>query len=304
MRRTDGSVQRVDLPPQATVITFAGDLVAYAIPAPQRRHGAFDDHPPQRVVVRRWRTGTRVASGRIPAGVANLDLSPAGALAVGESKGGVVELRPGRPPRRLARNGPSTSPGVPPVYAGERLVFVRSTRAFGVAQLMIASPRRGARPFGVPAPAIGSVTADPRRVLWTTGDCVLLAGVQAPAATAPAAGPCPRTEITFGRPLDSQRSTLRPGGLVPVVVDCVTAAAPGCRGTLRLTSGGAGTKPLGFTIPPGARRRLLVRLAPGFEAALRRGDCCPRELTIVAAAKDPDGRRSEYRGKLLLAMGD
>jgi hypothetical protein len=219
--------------------------MAYAVTDPRDRPRADPDTSDANlVIVRRWRTGKQVASVRFPGGIASLDLSPSGALGVGEPRGGVVELRPGHP-RRLARNGP------PP---------------------------------------------------WATDDCLLVAGVHAPATTASAAGACPRTQIILGEGVaQHQRSTLRSRGVVPVVLDCVAAAAPGCHGTLRLTSRLGAAEPLRFTVPAGARRRLLARLTPSAQAALRRGRCCPG-LTIVAAVNDPDGRRSEYRGSLSLHL--
>jgi hypothetical protein len=169
--------RRVALPAGAQSPTFAGDLVAYAEephrPPGARRGTDLEALLPHRVVVREWRTGRRRTAFSVPGGVAGLAVSRSGALAVGEARGGVLELRPGRSLRRIARSQPAPWPGATPVYEpGGRM------RAFGVASLRI-----------------GALAADERRVLWGAGafadGCVTIADVRARAAQAIAAGPAP-----------------------------------------------------------------------------------------------------------------
>jgi hypothetical protein len=307
VRGLAGPARRVDLPADAQGATFAGDLVAYA-EAPLRSPGDpgatdLDALLPRRVVVREWRTGAQRTAFSIGRGIAGLALSRSGAVAVGESRGGVLELRPGRPLRRIARSQPAPWPGVTPVYAGERLVLVRRRRAFGPERLVIAEPDGRMRAFGVPSRGIGALAADERWVLWGPGafaGCAVVAGVRAPAAEAIApGGPCTRTVINFERSgAQGQRSTLRSGNRAGLALECVAAAAPGCRGVVRLLTEDehAASAPLRFTVPAGRSRRLVVQLTPDARArVLREGE---QLFTVMASAVDPDGRRSQHRGEL------
>jgi len=125
--------------------------------------------------------------------------------------------------------------------------------------------------------------------------CVLTAPTAAPAATAPAAGPCPRSELFFDDELGG-RADRR--GRVAVLLRCVAAAAPGCRGTVRLLDdvakrSVAASTVVRFRIPAGERRRLVVRLTRRGRARVARdgGDL----LTLSATAVDPAGRRTVLR---------
>lgn len=308
--RTAGVPPRsIDLPAGAEITTFAGDLVAYAEapPAPPAgaRAGDFDSVLPHRIVVRDWRTGVQRTSFSVRRGIASLAISGAGAVAVGESRGGVVELRPGRPLRRIARSRPPPWPGAAPVYAGERLVIVRRERAFGPEQLVISEPEGRMRTFGVPSLAIGVLAADERRVLWGSGGfpngCVVVADLQAPAARAVAAGgPCARTAIDLEQSgaTQGQRSTLRSGRRVGVTLECVAAPPPGCRGVLRMTMDGTriAAAPVRFKVAPGRSRRLVVRLTPAARAQVVQRRVS--SFTLTASAVDPNGRRSQHGAEL------
>jgi hypothetical protein len=217
----------------------------------------------------------------------------------------VVELRPGRPLRRIARSQPAPWPGAAPVYAGERLVLVRRSRAFGPERIVISEPEGRTRSFGVPGLTIGALAADERRVLWATSGfpngCVVVADLRAPAARAIApGGPCARTAIDFERSgaVQGQRSTLRSGGRVGVTLECVAAPRPGCRGTLRLTMDGkrATAAPVRFTVAAGRSRRLVARLTPAARARVMTRRAYP--FTLTASAVDPGGRRSQHRAEL------
>ena len=121
------------------------------------------------------------------------------------------------------------------------------------------------------------------------------AATDAAAATAPAAGPCPRSELFFDDEL-GERADRR--GRVAVLLRCVAAAAPGCRGTVRLLddSGGravAASTVARFQIPAGQRRRLAVRLTRRGRALVGRdgGDLLTLSTTAVAA----DGAARRHR---------
>jgi hypothetical protein len=311
--RTAGEPDRsVDLPPGAESVTFAGDLVAYAqdpprstAPPPRTGQRDLDAGFPHHVFIRDWRTGEQRTALSVRRGVAGLALSHSGALAVGEYHGGVVELRPGRPLRRIARSQPAPWPGAAPVYAGERLVLVRRRRTFGPERLVVSEPGGRTRAFGVPSLAIGVLAADERRVAWSTRQsadgCIVVADLVAPAArTIAAGGPCTRTTISLGlRDPTGQRSELRPGGRVGVALECVAAPPSGCRGVLRVMDGArAAAAAVRFAVAPGRTRRLVARLTPAARAlVLARRSAA---FTVTTSAVDPDGRGSEQRGELIV----
>ncbi len=310
VRAAGGPARSIDLPAGAQAATFAGDLVAYAEspspPAAGSREPDFDAVLPHRVVVREWRTGVQRTAFSVRRGIAGLAISRSGAVAVGESRGGVVEHRPGRPLRRIARSQPAPWPGASPVYAGERLVLVRRRRSFGPERIVIAEPAGPTRAFGVPSLAIGALAADERRVLWATvafpNGCVVVADLRAPAARAIApGGPCARTAIDFERDgaTPGQRSTLRSGRRVGVTLECVAAPPSGCRGVLRLAlDGRRAAAPVRFTVAAGRSRRLVARLTPAARARVVDRGAYP--FTLTASAVDPDGRRSEHGAELLV----
>lgn len=124
---------------------FAGDLVAYAVPAP----GQPGDDEPRRLVVAEWRTGRRLAVVRIRGGVESLALASDGRVIVGEDGGGLVEVAPGAGGvRRLSRVGTG------PVLAGRTVVARREAASDGRVTLLAIGPDRRVRRFGVPAASI------------------------------------------------------------------------------------------------------------------------------------------------------
>lgn len=306
--RVPGAADRpVDLPAGAQWVTFAGDLVAYAL-MPRRSQRAtgrarLEALLPRRVVVREWQTGARRATFSVPGGITGLAISRAGAVAAAEFRGGVLEHRAGRL-RRITRSQPAGG-GVTHVYAGERLVLVRRRRASGPEHLVIAEPGGRTRPFGVPALRIGALAADERRVLWGVGPfedgCVVVAGIRAAAAqTIPAGGPCTRTVVNFevGGASQGQLSQLRAGRRVGLTIECVAAPPPGCRGEVRVLMDFKhdASAPVPFAVAPGAKRRLVARLTA--DGAARVVDGGGHSFTLAATAVDPDGRRSQHRGDL------
>jgi hypothetical protein len=309
VRGPGGPARPVELPADALWATFAGDLVAYAEPPTRPPRETRDADPdavlPRRVVVAEWRTGVQRSAFSVARGIAGLAISQSGGVAIAEYRGGLLERRPGQPLRRISRSQPAPWPGETPVYAGERLIFARSRRAFGPERLVIAEPDGRTRAFGVPSLKIGALAADERRVLWGAGafahGCVVVADIDAPATPAIAAGgPCTRTAITFevNGAVQGQRSALRPGGRVGLTLACVAAPPPGCRGVLRLLTADKqpASAPLRFTVAAGGSRRLVARLTA--DARVRVLGPGEQPLAIAATAVDPDGRRSQHDGQL------
>lgn len=319
VRESGGPPRSVGLPLGAERAAFTGDLVAYATergrpsPALERADAEGRIGPcridaassPQRLVVAEWRTGVQRATAAIPTGIESLDVSPSGAVAVGEPCGGVLELRPGRGLRRVTGSNPPPWPGLAPRFAGERIVFVRGDRRSGLRRLIVAEPDTRSRTFGVPSFGIASLDADERRVLWRANGCTLVADVQAPPARAPAAGPCARTDVSVERgAVSGPRTTVRRGRRVAVRLACAAAPPPGCRGTLRLaTTDGDGAARVSsrvrFQVRVGDRRRIVVRLTRRAHAALRSGRST--QLTAIAVTVDPDGRRARHEGQLTVS---
>jgi hypothetical protein len=161
---------------------------------------------------------------------------------------------------------------------------------------ILAEPGGRLRRFGATAGWIGALVADEERVVWTQNDCVLVAEVADLPCTVPPVGPCPRSELRlvggFGSHVGRDRR-------VPVVLQCVVAAPPGCRGSVSVRPlgefAGRGSRHVRFLIRTGARRRIFVRLTERADAkALREGaaDNGIATLEIIATTTDPAGRRS------------
>ena len=168
-------------------------------------------------------------------------------------------------------------------------------------QLQVAEPDGRIRPFGVPSADLSEFVVDEQRVLWRGSGCLLTAPITDPAADAPDAGACPRSEVH----LPDEISRVKRGRRVRVRVDCVAAPPPGCRGTLTLVSlfrGPRLAKPLRFRIPVGHRARLRVRLTRrGYKAAVRADrkiGSAPVDVRTVTV--DPDGRRREQHDHLVI----
>lgn len=265
--------------------SFAGDLVAFAVPPP----GQSDEDEPRQVVVRDWRARQDRWRVTISQGVDNLDLHPDGRVVVEDDTGGVVEVAAGGAGvRRLAREG--SAPG----YAGDRVVFVREGPR-DIHRLAIVEPDGRVRPFGVPSAAFQGYDADDRRVVWNGHGCLLVSELADAAAEGPAPGPCPRAELAIR---DDRTHVIGPSRRLRVAVRCVAAPPPGCRGTLRLRYHGRrvhapASRRVRFRVPTGAGRRVPVRLtARGYRNVRRQH----REEGVVVDVRtvtvDPAGRRS------------
>lgn len=287
----------VALPPDVPLldvpgVRFAGDFVAYALPVP----GHPDSLIPRRLVVQNWRTGAPHSSLVVNAGVAALDLLPDGRVVFAEGRrrspgggfapGVISMMEPGaRTATRVAARGGT------PRFAGSRIVFVRGDGLQSADRLMVAAPSRPPRPFGVPTAGIGSLVTNSRRVLWTANDCVLTAPLTARAASAPAAGPCPRSEVLLegdGRlRIGRDRRTTLP-------LRCIAAPPPGCRGTVRVF-GEDSPRTAGyvrFRIPRGARGVTIRLNREGYRFVRRDELDGGAVLVIRATVVDPAGRRS------------
>jgi hypothetical protein len=255
---------------------FAGDLVAYTELAPGQEPDAIG----ARLVVAEWRTGFRRGVTDLPEPIEHLALRPDGrvALTLADS-GGIFEVRPGTAPRRVFRR--ATGYDEPLAFAGEHLVFAE----YG--QLRVLDPSGKVRAFGTPTEEFGDFVTDDRRVLWTANDCLLIADVTAPAAPAPAAGPCPRTEIALddSGPNPNLRRTL------PVTLWCVAAPAR-CRGTLKVRLGLGRTvlnRPTRYRIRAGQRRRIVVRLTERGYRVLRKEVARERGALVRVTPRGDDG---------------
>jgi len=288
VREPDAEPREIELPPDVITAVFAGDLVAYAV----QMKGQPSDDEPRRLVVRNWRTGEERSSAVIRQGIEDLDLRPDGRVVLNEDGGGLFEVRGGGTPRRLTRAG------VAPAYVGDRIVFVRQAEREGDERLAVVESDGRVRGFGVPTARIAGFAVDGSRVLWRANGCLLVADVSARAAAAPGPGPCPRSELFLD---DSGPSpVLDRSRRVPLILRCIAAASPGCRGTvrLRLADGPTGnaSAPLRFRIPAGRSRRLAPRLTRrAYRAAIResRTGIGGAALVVHAVAIDPAGRRSE-----------
>ena len=250
---------------------FAGDLVAVGT--------ALSDEA-SRFVVRDWRTGALVSSAELPGGFHSIALRPDGRAAVPTWQGPLYEVRPGAFPRLLTRGG-----GEKAAWAGDSIVFDPG------GSLRVVDANGRIRRFGTPTASLGDFTTEGSRVVWEANGCLLVDDVGAPAAAAPAPGPCVRGELAFAR--DEPEPYLR--HRLPLALRCV--AAPGaCRGRLRLGIGLPGrTKPISgrvrFSIPAGQAHSMHVPLTcRGYRMMLRelRRDA---RAAVTLDARTEDGER-------------
>jgi hypothetical protein len=276
--REPGAQPRTLPPPRGAFLSAAaGDFVAY---------GSSAD-----VIVENWRTGARIARYPFADEVQSLDVRADGALVTADSRGNVVVRRPGIAPRRITRRG------IGPSFAGDRIVFIARAGQEGVVQLQVAEPDGRVRRFGVPSADLEAFVVDEDRVLWRGSGCLLTAPITDPAAAAPDAGACPRSEVFLSAEISSRVKRDR---RVRIPLDCIAAAPPACRGTLTLSSffrGGRLAKPMRFRIPVGVRARLNVRLTRrGYRALVRAGRRFGAgSVDVRTVTVDPDGRRRVQR---------
>jgi hypothetical protein len=213
-------------------------------------------------------------------------------------------IEPGLAPREL---------GLPPfaitaAYAGDLVAYtlVDSTR-----RLVVRNWRTGAeRAVALPEDSVSlHVRANGTVLVGEDGGGVLEvspAGVRrrlSRTGTAPVyARRAHRLRLFLG---DEGKPVLRRNRRVPLILRCVAAAPPGCRGTLRLSlyvpSRGV-TETVRFAIPAGQRRR-LTRAA---SAAALREDRHREDgvaLNVRAMAVEPAGRRSVLADGVVVAVG-
>jgi hypothetical protein len=273
---------------EASLATFAGDLVAYRAAAPGELVEGRDVG--NLLVVRDWRTGAIVSSADLQSDVGPIALRSDGRVAAATGDG-LYELRPGTPPRLLVRRAG------PVAYAGDALVYSASDG------LRVIEPSGSVRRFGAPTASLGSFATDGSRVFWEANGCLLVDDVSAPPAAAPGPGPCPRSELALVQSVSPHFART-----FPVVLRCVSAPRA-CRGVLRLNTADDETlahtrtraisRPLRFSIPAGHARRFHVRLSARGYRIMRRSvaranadkDEFPRHAIVIVDARTDESRR-------------
>jgi hypothetical protein len=223
-------------------------------------------------------------------------LQPDGRAAVTTDGDELYDVRPGAAPHPLSRHGGEVA------FAGERIVF-RSGDG-----LRVIEPEGRIRAVGVATGSLDAFTTSGTRVLWWANDCLLLADAAAPAAGAPAKGPCPRSEVQ----VDNGGPNPHLGRSLPVVLRCV-AAPRRCRGTvrLRLTLEGAARPavlnvPRRYSIRAGATRHLRVGLTERGYRLLRGEVVRAGDAVVGVEPRGDDGDRlsnHESAGILVLPRG-
>ena len=178
-----------------------------------------------------------------------------------------------------------------PRIAGERVV------AFGEARLdaqrpLAIDPGTGTRHVvGPPSTAVDALAADETTLAWLANGCVLAAGVaDAPPLEAVPPGPCPRAEVV----LEDHDEKLR-GRTVRVLVTCIVAPPPGCRGAVVLRFRGHAARGR-FRVPAGGRRLVKVGLTRRGAASLRRRLRFKGFAFLDMGARVTDGRVSREAG--------
>jgi hypothetical protein len=270
----------VRLPRGARAVDFAGELVAYVVWAPGRPRVDLAEQ----VVVREWRTGIVHWTAVFNDGVGGLDLRADGAVVV-EDSGEIVSVGPGGSPMlRISRAGSR------PVFVSDGIVFVRGVERKSPMRLVLARPGQPLRTFGPPTARIGELVADGGHVAWEQNGCLLVADIADPPGPVLPPGPCPRSEL---RLVNSHATVpLGPDRVLPVRLQCLAAAPPGCRGSVSLDAFGPHAGPLAgrvrFTIRVGATRRFRIRLTKSGYAALVREDAKHGDAGVVVAATTTD----------------
>lgn len=211
-----------------------------------------------------------------------VDLAPDGRVAV-TTDGTLITAAPGAAPVR--RPGAFTLPR----FSGGGLVAMREGRFDTVTPVVLdgAAPPRA---LGGPSADADTIAADDRGAAWIANGCVLYAARDAAPPAGPPAGPCPRAEVV----LEEGDQTLR-GRRLRVFVTCVAAPAAGCEGTALLGRGLFGRAR--FSVPPGTRRRVDVRLTGTGMRLVRRWFAKTHEGPDMAlSANVRDGRAHGVNG--------
>lgn len=287
-----GAPEPVALPPAALPEALAGDFVAYLGSTRQDPDGRIN-----RVFVADRRTGAvraTIALRRASDDVEyrDLDLSAGGRVVVSVD-GRLLTAAPGIPQRRV--RGSASRTLYAPRLAGNRIVALASTR-LGAQRVVVLDPSSGRlRRVGPPSTALDAVVSDGSTIVWLANGCVIAAGLDAGPFSAPPPGACPRAEVF----LDEHDQVLR-GRRLGIVVSCVAAPSPGCRGVVELRGGTFGR---GNVVARGrfrvrAARRQLIDVTftktglRGARQAVRREGAAALGLS----AKVRDGRVSDSAG--------
>jgi hypothetical protein len=222
----------------------------------------------------------------------DLDLTRSGRVVVAVD-GRLLTAAPGQAQRRVPGTAGRNLDA--PRLVGRRIVALATTR-FGAQRVVVLDPRaRTIRRIGPPSTAIEAVTAGGQSVAWLANGCVIAARLADGRFRSPPRGPCPRAEAF----LDESDQLLH-GRTVRVVVTCVAAPRPGCRGVAQLRGGSFGRGPvLGrgrFRVPAGRRRIVTVTLTPRGLRRVRRDLRREGDSVFGLDANVRNGRVSDSAG--------
>jgi hypothetical protein len=243
-----------------------------------------------------WRTGRldrSIELGRHSEEIADrhLDMTDGGRV-VAAFDGRLFAGVPGERVQRLPGSSGATDLSAPR-FAGERVAALADT-PFESKRPVVVDPGAGTlRAVGPRSTALDVIAADETTVAWLANGCVLATGAEGgPPVGAPPPGPCPRAEVVLE---DGDRDTVLRGRALPVVVTCVAAPPPGCRGAVRLGHDGRVGRRR-FRIPAGTRRVVRVVLSRRGMALVRRGAGRRGGVFIRLDARVRDGRVSREQG--------
>jgi hypothetical protein len=222
----------------------------------------------------------------------DLDLASNGRV-VAAVDGRLLTAAPGEAPHPVA--GTAGRDLYAPRLVGRRIVALATTR-FGARRVVVLDPRRRKlRRIGPPSTAIEAITAGARSVAWLANGCVIAARLWDGPFRSPPRGPCPRAEAF----LDESDQLLH-GRTVRVVVTCVAAPRPGCRGVVQLRRSGFGREPIlgrgRFRVPAGRRRVVAVSLTPRGLRRVRRDLRREGDSVFGLDANVRNGRVSDSAG--------
>jgi hypothetical protein len=243
---------------------------------------AFVDE--RRLTVREWAGGADRLLHRARGVIDDFDLAPDGRVLLRvRSSQGLELVDVAGSVRRLDPGPTAGTSGVR--LAGDQALLRYSGRFdgdyhIGVVDLTTAERRRLSPSSSdlqedLPLDAKGDLVA------WTANGCAFAAPLAGPGSSLVPPGPCPRAEIL----LEENQPERLQGRTARVRLRCVTAPAPGCRGTVRLEL----PEPLGrarYLVPAGLRGTARVRLTRRGLAALERGvELPPPGRSVLAGVR-------------------
>lgn len=222
----------------------------------------------------------------------DLDLTGSGRL-VAAVDGRLLTAGPGEAQHRVA--GTASRNLYAPRLVGRRIVALATTR-FGAQRVVVLDPRtRTIRRIGPPSTAIKAISASRRTVAWLANGCVIAASLGDGPFRSPPRGPCPRAEAFV-----DEYDQLLHGRTVRVVVTCIAAPRPGCRGVAQLRGASFGRGPIlgrgRFRVPAGQRRIVAVTLTPHGLRRVRRDLRRQGDSVFGLDANVHDGRVSDSAG--------